>query len=252
MDKAYYREYFTLERQHWWFRARASILMDHLRSLVKPSSPSNLRILNVGASTGYSSELLAQFGNVTSVEYDGDCCDFTKSKTGLELLQASVTDLPFPSESFDLVCCFDVVEHVEDQQSATKELHRVCRSGGLVCVTVPAFMFLWTRHDDVNHHVRRYTSPELRQVLGQTGASPVFHSYFNCWLFFPIALFRLAARFLGGSSSNRREDAGSDFFAVQNPLLNKLFYGIFRSESFLLRNGIPLPVGVSILSTWRK
>jgi SAM-dependent methyltransferase len=245
VEKSYYREYFDLERNHWWFRARAEVIVSHLRSVVKATGP--LKILNVGAGPGRTSELLAEFGTVTSMEYDGDCCKFTKELTGLELLQASITELPFPTDSFDLVCCFDVIEHVERDRVGVEELRRVCRSGGLVCITVPAFMFLWSKHDEVNHHQRRYTASTLRSVT--TGLSPVFESYFNFWLFFPISAFRLLASIL---PQKTREDSGSDFFAVQSPLLDRIFYTIFRTEAALIRFGIRLPVGVSILSTGRK
>lgn len=249
MDQAYYREYFALEREHWWFRARAEILMGHLRRTL--GSPVRLlRILNVGAATGRSSELLGQFGYVTSVEYDGSCCAMTRARTGLELVQASVTELPFRSGSFDLVCCFDVIEHVQDDCGAVEELHRVCRSDGMISVTVPAYMFLWSRHDDVNHHCRRYTAGQLRRVMAGRCSRPLFHSYFNFWLFFPIAGFRVLRKILPERES--RQDAGSDFFAVQSPFLDRIFYAVFRTEGPLVRRGIRLPVGVSILSTWRK
>lgn len=247
MDKAYYREYYDLERKHWWFRARAEILREHLRRLLRGRD--EVRILNVGAATGRSTELLSTLGKVVSVEYDGDCCVFTRSQTGLELLQASVVDLPFHDRSFDLVCAFDVIEHVEDDAKGVAELNRVCRPDGLICVTVPAFMFLWSRHDDVNHHCRRYSGPQLRALLAAAGGEPVNHSYFNFCLFFPIAAFRLLTSML---PKRQRKDAGSDFFAVQSPLLDRVFYAIFRSEGILLRWGVRLPVGVSILSTWKK
>ena len=248
MDKAYYREYYDLERKHWWFRARAEIIMAHLRGLTTKMNH-RPRILNVGAATGHSSELLSELGEVTSVEYDGDCCVFTNALTGLELLRASITELPFSSDSFDLVCSFDVIEHVEDDQAAVAELYRVCRPGGLVSVTVPAFMFLWSQHDDINHHHRRYTAAMVRKVSEHAGLEPVFGSYFNFWLFFPIAAFRMIGSMLPKKS---REDAGSDFFAVQSPLLDKVFYAIFRTELTPLRWGLRLPVGVSYLSTGRK
>jgi len=247
MDKQYYREYFTLEREHWWFRARSEILMSHLRDLVKEKPA--LRILNVGAATGRSSELLGEMGKVTSIEYDGDCCEFTHSNTGLELTRASITALPFRDAGFDLVCAFDVIEHVDDDATAVAELTRVCAPGGLVCVTVPAFMFLWSHHDDVNHHCRRYTRKGLRGVLQRAQLRSVFQSYFNFWLFFPIATYRLVE---GLRKPAKREDAGSDFFAMRNGLLDRVLYFILRTERVLLGAGLRLPVGVSILSTWRK
>ncbi len=248
MDKQYYREYFDLEREHWWFRARAEILMGLLHDS-KSGDAKPLRILNVGAATGRSSELLSQLGQVTSLEYDGDCCEFTRSKTGLELTRASITELPFRDQSFDLVCAFDVIEHVEDDTTAARELARVCSPGGRVCGTVPAFMFLWSNHDDVNHHYRRYTRAGLRTLLQKTALRPDFVSYFNFWLFFPIASYRLLE---GLRPKKQREDAGSDFFAMRSGFIDKLLYVVFRSEMLPLRAGLPLPVGVSIVSTWRK
>lgn len=245
MEAAYYREYFDLERNHWWFRARAELLMAHLRDLL--GGRRQLRILKVGAGPGRTSELLREFGDVTSVEYDGGCCHFTRQLTGIEMIQASITELPFPSDSFDLVCCFNVIEHVERDQDGVGELKRVCRPGGLVCVTVPAFMFLWSQHDEVNHHQRRYTASSLSEAMN--GLEPVFESYFNFWLFFPIALFRLLASLL---PRKQRADSGSDFFAVQSSLLDKVFYWIFHTETWLIGNRFRLPVGVSVLSTRRK
>ena len=64
-----------------------------------------------------------------------------------------------------------------------------------MCVTVPAFMFLWSQHDVVNHHFRRYTAPILRGVFGKSDEN-IFHTYFNFWLFFPIAFFRLLSKIL--------------------------------------------------------
>jgi hypothetical protein len=119
----------------------------------------------------------------------------------------------------------------------------------VVCVTVPAFMFLWSQHDDVNHHCRRYTSIQLRRLLSSRGLELLFHSYFNFWLFFPIAALRLLTAVL---PKRKRNDAGSDFFTMRNALLDKIFYLILRSEAWLLFSGLRLPVGVSVLSSSRK
>ncbi len=164
MNAAYYKEYYHIEREHWWFLVRNQIIMNHLRRQLPTNRP--LKILNVGIATGRTSELLTEFGSVKSVEYDQECFEFTKSAVpSLDLIQGSILELPFEDQSYDLVCALDVIEHVEDHQLAVREMQRVCKPNGLVCVTVPAFMFLWNQHDDVNHHVRRYDKPCWRACL---------------------------------------------------------------------------------------
>lgn len=249
MEKNYYKEYYHLERSHWWFLARADILMTHISQIFQDRK--DLKILNIGAATGRSSELLTQFGDVMSVEYDKNCYDFVKNTLDIPIVNGSILDLPFEDEQFDLVCAFDVIEHVIDDHLAVSEMRRVCKKNGVMCVTVPAFMFLWSEHDMVNHHYRRYTSAILRGVFGKTDTN-IFHSYFNFWLFFPIAVFRLIAKVLPAKKKSNQEETGSDFGAFNNHFLNTLFYRIFRSENFLLKRFINLPVGISILSSWRK
>jgi len=247
MDKSYYKEYHDLERKHWWFQVRGEILMDHLRPFCDQP---HLRILNVGAATGRTSELLREFGEVRSIEFDEDCCQFAREQSGIAMEQGSILDLPFADGSFDLVCAFDVLEHVVEDRRGAAELERVCKPGGMICVTVPAYMFLWSQHDDVNHHLRRYTRGELAQLF-EARLQPVYQSYFNSLLFTPIALFRLLSA-LSPFKKQERADAGSDFFVMNSPLLTRVFYHVFRLERHLIARGISLPMGVSILSSWRK
>lgn len=247
MDKNYYKAYYHLERRHWWFLARGEMLLNHLKQVCPTSMP--LRILNVGAATGRSSELLMALGQVVSVEYDADCYEFVRQNVPIDIINGSILDLPFEDNSFDVVCAFDVIEHVADDALAVAEMQRVCKKGGLVCVSVPAFQFLWSEHDVVNHHFRRYTGRGLR-ALFEGRMSPVFQTYFNFWLFFPIALVRLVGRLRQPTPAV--ETAKSDFETLGHPFVNRLFYGIFKSEWFFLKRHWALPVGVSILSTWRK
>jgi 2-polyprenyl-3-methyl-5-hydroxy-6-metoxy-1,4-benzoquinol methylase len=246
MEKNYYKEYYHLEREHWWFQARAEILMSHIKSVF--NNKKDLKILNIGAATGYSSQLLMQFGEVTSIEYDKDCYEFTRDTVKIPIINASITDLPFEENTYDLVCAFDVIEHIEDDKAGVKEMRRVCKSGGVLFVSVPAYMFLWSEHDVVNHHFRRYTASQLRGVFDAQDAN-IFHSYFNFWLFFPIAFIRL----LKGKAKNVTADqAQSDFNSFKSGILNRVLYFIFKSENIFLKNNIKLPVGVSIMSSWRK
>ena len=247
MDKNYYKAYYHLERRHWWFLARGEMLIAHLKQVF--GGRTDLKILNIGAATGHSSERLAALGSVLSVEYDTDCFDFVRQNVPIDIINGSILDLPFPDDSFDLVCAFDVIEHVADDALAVAEMRRVCKKGGIVSVSVPAFQFLWSEHDVINHHFRRYTASQLRGLFEQQ-MQPVYQSYFNFWLFFPIAFVRLLANILKPKAS--AETAKSDFETVNNGVINRLFYSIFRSEWFFLKRRWVLPVGVSILSTWKK
>ncbi|MCU0339112.1 MAG: class I SAM-dependent methyltransferase [Spirosomaceae bacterium] len=248
MNQAYYKEYYTIEREHWWFVVRNQIIMNHLQKTLPIQHP--LKILNIGVATGRSSELLATLGQVKSVEYDQECYEFTKARVPIDLIQGSILELPFESESYDLVCAFDVIEHVEDHQLAVKEMKRVCKPNGHICVTVPAFMFLWNQHDDVNHHIRRYKLTDLTALFNGSG-SIVFSTYFNFWLFFPIAFFRLLSKLLP-LHKRKVEEAGSDFTVMNGPVLQKLFGSIFKTEDWMIKRNWHLPIGVSALTTWKK
>jgi SAM-dependent methyltransferase len=251
MDHNYYAEYYQYERSHWWFTARESILISFIKKIRKNNLPTaDLKILNVGCSTGRSSEYLAQFGTVTSLEYDAYCCEFTREKTGLEIIHGSVTELAFENEKFDLVCAFDVIEHVEDDALAISEMKRVLKTGGVLLLTVPAFMDLWSHHDEINHHFRRYTMSELKQYFLEKPENIIFKSYFNTLLFIPIYSFRKMSNWF--RFGKKRQGAGSDFESFNPGFVNSILNFMFKSEKNILSNFIKLPFGVSILFCWTK
>ena len=247
MDREYYKKYYTFEREHWWFRVRAEIIRERIENAIQPND--KLRILNIGAATGRSSELLAQYGHVTSVEYDADCCTFLLEQLKMEVTQASITELPFMDNSFDLVCAFDVIEHVEDDEKALDELFRVCSKNGNIVITVPAFMQLWSRHDVVNHHKRRYLLSSLKKQVLQRRGEIIFASNFNSLLFVPVFLARKWMNlFPGWGTKNRNE---SDFVIMNNPFMNAVLHTIFSMEVVLLRI-MRFPLGVSAILVSKK
>jgi len=209
-----------------------------------------LNILNVGIATGLTTEILSSYGNVTSIEYDKDCCDFVREKLNIDVINSSVTEIPFQDKEFDLVCAFDVIEHVEDDKKAVNELYRVCKSDGIVFITVPAFMSLWSEHDEVNHHYRRYIMRQIKNLFSDTQGNIIYNSYFNSILFLPILLFRLISRILPKKSI--RKGSGSDFTVINNEnIINKLLYIIFNFEVSIIQY-IKYPFGVSILFMFKK
>lgn len=244
MDRNYYKLYYRLERDHWWFAARGKMLMNHLKNLL--AEKTNLKILNVGVATGRTSELLQQFGEVISIEFDEECCAFTNEVVKIPVQQGSILELPFQDNQFDLVCSFDVIEHVEDDHLAASELERVCKHDGIICATVPAFQFLWSQHDVVNHHYRRYTRTNFLKLFH---SELIYSSYFNFLLFFPIATFRLLTSWIKG---NKNTSNKTDSEIEMNPIINKLMYRVFYLENYFLKNRLRLPVGVSIIATFKK
>lgn len=251
MDQKFYVEYFELERNHWWFTARLHLLKTAIQTHIPASSQKTLKILNVGAATGVTSQMLESFGDVTSLEYDKQCCIFLKEKTGINAVNASLTDLPFEDNSFDIICGFDVVEHIEDDEKAIREIKRVLTPSGHFFLTVPAFQFLWSNHDVVNHHYRRYTKRTFLSLLQSNGLQVSFSSYFNFWLFFPIASVRFLLNLIPRKKS--KQTSGSDNEILQSSsVLNSLLKRIFSSENVFFRKRIKLPVGVSFFATGSK
>ena len=248
MDREYFEEYYHLERNHWWFKVRTLILNQHVGKYFKKDQ--NIKILNIGVATGASTEFLSKYGDVVSVEYDQTCSIETYKKIRKPIINGSITQLPFNNNNFDLVCAFDVIEHVENDQLAVDEMIRVCKDEGIVCITVPAYMFLWSNHDVVNNHFRRYTAKSLKKLLKEKNGKIKYVSYFNSILFPAVALFRLISKFLPEKVT--RKGAGSDFTIFnQDSLINKIFYKIFYFELISLRK-LKFPFGTSLLLSWTK
>ncbi len=246
MEKAYYKQYYEFERNHWWFLARAEILEAYIKEL----GQKNLKILDAGTGTGANSKWLSNYGNVTSMEFDEDCISYSKNKNGLDYVQGSLLELPFQNESFDLVCAFDVIEHIENHELAVAEMKRVCKSGGRIFITVPAFQHLWSEHDEINHHFRRYTKENLNKLFENSNGEIAFSSYFNYRLY-PIVL---VARVIGKlfTSSKKKSNLKSDFDKFSPGITNNLLRAIFKGEKNQIRKKKTYPFGVSLILEWKK
>lgn len=248
MTPEYYKEYYELERSNWWFTARLEILKTQIKNQFK--NRTDLNILNIGVATGATSIMLEQFGKVKSIEYDEICYNFVKQKLNIDIEQGSILDLQYANNTFDLVCAFDVVEHVENDQLAINEMIRVCKNAGVVFVTVPAFMDLWSKHDEINYHFKRYTNKTLLPLFDKDKGHISYHSYFNTILFIPI----YAVRWLSNKFPNlfKRDGSGSDHSMFELGFLNKVLYVIFIAENALLKPRIKLPFGVSLMVIFNK
>lgn len=254
MDRVYYKQYRQLEMRHWWFLGRQDILAGLLRKHLPAQGEKPLKVLNVGAATGRSSEWLREFGEVTSIEYDAECATLAEEFTKMPITVGSAEELPYADGEFDLVTAFDVIEHIDNHSLAATEIARVCKPGGIVFVTVPAFQLLWSEHDEINQHFRRYGRGELAQLFIEADPSHqnLISSHFNFWLFPPIAVVRVISSLLGRFHKSPDKSPDSDFSRANPGLVNRVLLTLFRSEGKLLGTGLRFPWGVSELRLMRR
>jgi SAM-dependent methyltransferase len=238
MERIVYQRMAAYEQDHWWFKARRRIIADFVARWARP--PAMSRILEAGCGTGGNLAMLARFGPVSAFEPDDDARSWAAQRGDYDIRPGALPQpVPFPPASFDMVVLLDVLEHLDDDRACLATLAARLRPGGLALITVPAFGFLWSRHDESHHHKRRYRRVELTACLREAGLAPLRVTYFNTLLFPLISALRLAK-----TLANREGRADDE---LPGPWLNRLLYGLFASERLLLR-GVRLPFGVSLLA----
>ena len=241
MDRNVYLRMSDLDSAHWWFVARRQILADQIAQLGLGSEP---RLLEVGCGPGGNLKMLAQFGRLEAFEMDDEARKLASERSGIDVAYGRLPDkFEFPPASYDLVAAFDVVEHVEEDREAVQAMAKLLRPGGRLMITVPAYQWLWSHHDERHHHWRRYRSAQIRTLVEEAGLKVDKLSYYNT-LLFPLII---AVRFL--KKLTGREDVPDD--RIPGPVTNSLLRKIFASERFWLRAG-SFPAGVSILCLARK
>lgn len=245
MNIEYEIKYHQIEENYWWFQARRDMVFRLAQDL---QLPRNAAILEIGCSGGPLLQRLRSSGYT-------DLTGIDVSEAGIAVAQQrgipnvwcmDGTHLTFPDASFDLVVASDVLEHIEDEAQALREWVRVLRPGGRLLVFVPAFQFLWGKHDEVNQHFRRYTATSLTSRIQDAGLHVLRRSYWNVSLFFPTAAVRLLNRFLPKSDKPAKDD-----FFYSSPIVNSLLSGIITAENKLLQS-IDAPVGVSVFALASK
>ncbi|WP_108683742.1 bifunctional 2-polyprenyl-6-hydroxyphenol methylase/3-demethylubiquinol 3-O-methyltransferase UbiG [Methyloceanibacter sp. wino2] len=235
MEPDAYVELARTEDRHWWFVARREILSSQIERLGLPGSA---RILEIGSGTGGNLRMLSRHGRVCGMEMDGTARELAVSKTGAEFdirPGACPNEVPYVGDTFDLVCLFDVLEHIEEDSATLEVVRGLLADRGHVLVSVPAYQWMWSAHDEFLHHKRRYTAPELAEKLRGASLSVDRITYFNT-LLFPFAV---AARF---ASRGRSPGTG-----IPSDAINSALRQVFSSERRLLQS-FDLPFGLSLLA----
>jgi SAM-dependent methyltransferase len=245
------------EDKHWWFATRTRSILMYLDRFAPPGDPR--RILDVGCGAANMSHHLRHFGSVVGVDSNPRPLEVARQR-GLEAFEGRADDLPFEAAEFDLIALLDTVEHVPDEGKVFAECWRVLRGtqsrcqGGLLLVTVPAFQFLWSHNDVVNHHQRRYTASQLRASLERGGFRVLRMSYANFFVFPMAAALILLRRGRAEPELASPQDAPDVYQVEMEPTpgpLNAILSVVGRIEVQLMRL-VNLPFGTSLIAIAEK
>lgn len=243
-DPALFAELAALEAGNFWFRARNRLILWALRR----HAPGFSDFLEVGCGTGYVLQgIAAAFpqARLVASEAETEGLRFAARRVPrAEFLQMDARRMPFRQE-FDAVGAFDVVEHIAEDETVLAQMHRALRPGGHLLLTVPQHPFLWSEYDVRAHHVRRYTRTELRAKLERAGYAVVKMTSFVSLLLPLMMLSRLNRRSAGADYDPLAELRTGNF---GNAVLERAL----DAERLLIRAGLPLPAGGSLLAVARR
>jgi SAM-dependent methyltransferase len=244
MDKEFYLQYAAVEARHWWFVGRRRIVEQVIRQL---NLPKNAKILEAGCGTGGNLTMLARYGQISAMELDETACQLANERQVTTVKRGSLPDeIPFTTQ-YDLIVILDVLEHLDDDLAALQALYRKLNSHSWLLITVPAYQFLWSYHDEINHHKRRYTLKNLKRVVKQAGYTVCYASYFNTWLFPLVAGVRLLKKIF----KMDHPSVDSSDLILPGKIVNKFLTFLFASERYFM-NRISLPFGVSVVLLAQK
>lgn len=233
----------AVEDWHWWYAGRRRILHELLGALpvARP-----WRVLDAGCGSGRNLVELARYGEPTGLEPAAASVAAARARgVGGVVVGGLDVRLPFEDGRFDVATCLDVIEHLDDDRLALRELRRVVRPGGRLVVTVPCYPALWSSHDVVNQHRRRYTRATLLAAAADAGWEPERTTHFNALLLPAAAAARLLER------ARPPRDAGASDLDRTPRALNAVLERPLRAEARLIAGGRRLPAGLSLAAVLR-
>lgn len=226
-----------LEETHWWFVTLRELVAHTITS----RHPDGSKVLDAGCGTG---RVLAEIPDTyerVGIDVNPEVLRLNPERPGIEFREASVMELPFEDDHFDVAYALDVVSdaRVDDERAALRELARVVRPGGTVILNLPAYEWLKSGHDTVAQTERRYTAGQTAELLIASDVIPQITGY-RVSAVFPLAAAR---RLL------RREQEESDVEMPPEPI-NKALIALGRRENEFARHG-KLPFGLSVYAVGR-
>jgi SAM-dependent methyltransferase len=237
MERVVYEQMAELDDRHWWYRARREVLAALIRREAKP--PKGAKILELGCGTGHNLAMLSGFGYVDGLELDEEARTLSEKRLGRKVMSAPLPELAgVPDRGYDLIGAFDVIEHIADDGAALDSIAEKLKPTGKFVMTVPAHQWMWSAHDVVNHHKRRYSKRSLKALIDASPMKLQKIGYFNS-LLFPLAVAQRAA-------SKLRDEENADVKLPPGPV-NAALEKVFAAERYLVGR-LPLPPGLSLFA----
>lgn len=242
MQKEIYQKLIEIQETHWWYIARREISESFLNQI---ELPDEAKILEIGCGMGGNFERLSKRGKLYATDFGKDAVEYCKSLDITEdVVQAEFpSNPPFADKKFDLIVLMDVLEHIDNDVGTIDVIKDMLKPGGVLFITVPALMSLWSKHDEVCHHKRRYEKVEFESLFDNAGLSKVRLSYYNFFLFLPVYFAKKAFK--------SRDKSTNDSQKKLPVILNYILRVIFTSEKYFLKM-FNFPIGVSLIGVYRK
>lgn len=242
-----HERYYRLGKNYWWFYGKYRLVLSLLKTYVPAFSTQPIKIFDAGCGPGHFMELLREHGELVGTDYAHERILFARREGYLETAQADLRSIPFQDASFDLITTIDTIEHIREDRAALQELLRVLKPGGVLALTVPAFMLLWGSHDENQGHHKRYRVPEMEGMLAQAGFEVIKATYAELVWFLPL----LGIRKLKALKEYFYPAAPKDDFLLFPDWINAMLTGVIVAEAPLLKRR-RLPFGVTMICLAKK
>lgn len=243
MQEIVYHTNYKLENSYWWFVARNKIVQSLFKKFVKPTKDSY--VLDFGCGTGGFASLLKDDYNIIGLDMSETALEYSKKRGLTNLHHGFLEELDTQNFKIDAITALDVIEHIEDDKNIVDQLYNTLSDNGYLIATVPAYQWMWSKHDEIHMHYRRYNRNDFNKMLVNAGFEIEFTSNFNAFLFFPAYLKRLIDRISG---AEKKIEAPVEEVPG---IINSLFTKIFLSEKDILKN-FSIPFGLSIITIAKK
>ena len=187
-------EIYKYENISWWYTYRKKILY----MVCDKYFDNKKMIVDIGGGNGLVADYLRQRGfNTGLIEPSYRSCKYALKRGVKNVYCGTVDAESILDNSLPQVMLLDVLEHIEDDEKFYKLIFDKIVPGGLLLLTVPAFMSLWSSEDVGSGHYRRYTLPQIKMLVERWGGQIAFENYFFGFLYYPVLLGRVFAERVG-------------------------------------------------------